>query len=153
LITGDWEASFNSIFLIQTKTVMQRHPGSPILLLCAAHYFMQFYSHHNVLSGYFIFLVSGLYFSSSGLPLRSVNPGSDHFPAPPHLSLLKSHFSSVAPAILLGFVHSAPLTFTHISTTSFFTDEWVSCFFSEEQLRTRFCNRTTAVDELFFPSE
>lgn len=53
LINGDWEISFNSIFLIQTKILTQTHVGSPALLLCLVHYFLNFHSEHYVLSSYF----------------------------------------------------------------------------------------------------
>lgn len=72
LINGDWEISFNSIFLIQTNILMQTHLGSPVLLLCPVHYVLNFYSQYYVLSDSFLFVFPGLHFSSSELQVQSI---------------------------------------------------------------------------------
>lgn len=94
LINGDWQICFNSTFLNQTKILMQTQLGCLVLCLFPVHYFLNFYSQYYGLSGYF----PGFQFI---LLLSSVGPGSNHFPAPPHVSLVNSHISSLAPAILL----------------------------------------------------
>lgn len=93
LINGDWHISFNSTFLNQTKILMETQLGSLALCLCPVHYFMNFYSQYYGFSGYFpgfwlIFFLS------------SVDPASNHFPGPLHVSLFNGHNSSAAPVIL-----------------------------------------------------
>lgn len=103
LINGDWHIPFNSTFLNQTKILMQTKLGSLALCLCPVYYFLNSNSQYYGFSGYF----PGFWFIL--LP-SSVDPGSNQYPAPPHVSLVNSHISSAAPAILL--THLRPFCIT-----------------------------------------